>query len=46
MITQFTIFGERCSGTNYLEECILNNFDINVTWKYGWKLFLDFKTNC
>ena len=24
MIKQFTIFGERCSGTNYLEELIKN----------------------
>jgi len=42
MITQFTIFGERCSGTNYLEEIILKNFNINITWKYGWKHFFGF----
>ena len=35
--TQFTIFGERCSGTNYLELLITANFHINVTWEYGWK---------
>ena len=40
--TQFTIFGERCSGTNYLEVLITTNFHINVVWEYGckhmWKL--------
>ena len=39
MITNYTIFGERNSGTNYLENIISLNFDINVTWKYGWKHF-------
>jgi hypothetical protein len=33
----FTIFGERCSGTTFLENSILKNFDLEVTWKYGWK---------
>ena len=42
MITKFTIYGERCSGTNYLENIILANFDINVTWEYGWKHFFGF----
>jgi hypothetical protein len=47
MCTQFTIYGERCSGTNYLESLILENFNISITWKYGWKHFFgfyDFKT--
>ena len=39
MITKFTIYGERCSGTNYLQKLIENNFDVNVTWEYGWKHF-------
>lgn len=39
MISKFTIFGERCSGTNFLEEAILKNFNINITWEYGWKHF-------
>lgn len=46
MIKKFTILGERCSGTNYLEELLLANFDISVTWEYGWKHFFgkyDFK---
>ena len=42
MIKQFTILGERCSGTNYLEQIMLENFDINVTWNYGWKHFFGF----
>jgi hypothetical protein len=42
MIKNFTILGERCSGTNYLEELITNNFNIEVTWKYGWKHFFGF----
>ena len=37
MITHFTIFGERCSGTNFLESAILENFKINVTYKFGLK---------
>lgn len=38
-----TIYGERCSGTNYLEELLLNNFDIELTWDYGWKHFFGFE---
>jgi hypothetical protein len=41
-IKKFTIFGERCSGTNFLEETILNNFNINITWDCGWKHFFGF----
>lgn len=37
-----TIYGERCSGTNYLEELLLINFDIELTWDYGWKHFFGF----
>jgi hypothetical protein len=40
---EFTIYGERCSGTNYLEELILLNFEIDITWKYGWKHFFGAK---
>lgn len=29
--TKFTIFGERCSGTNYLEHVISTNFNIKYT---------------
>ncbi len=38
MIRKFQIFGERCSGTNYLEALIERNFDtLDITWRYGWK---------
>lgn len=37
-----TIYGERCSGTNYLEELLLLNFDIEIVWDYGWKHFFGF----
>jgi hypothetical protein len=39
MIKYFTIYGERCSGTNFLEKSIKENFELEVTWKYGWKHF-------
>ena len=42
MCTKFTIYGERCSGTNYLENLILYNFNIDITWNYGWKHFFGF----
>lgn len=41
-INYFTIMGERCSGTNYIEEMITLNFDINITWNYGWKHWFGF----
>jgi hypothetical protein len=44
MITKFTIYGERCSGTNYLEKLIKLNFkNCSLTWKYGWKHFFGFQ---
>jgi hypothetical protein len=34
----FQIYGERCSGTNYLEALLRENFGSDkITWKYGWK---------
>jgi hypothetical protein len=41
-MNKFTILGERCSGTNFLEHAILNNFELEITWKYGWKHFFGF----
>tara|TARA_B110000027_G_C16122057_1_gene303744 strand:+ start:2092 stop:2340 length:249 start_codon:yes stop_codon:yes gene_type:complete len=39
-IQKITIYGERCSGTNYLETLLAKNFhDYKLTWKYGWKHF-------
>jgi len=43
MLNKYTIYGERCSGTNYLENIININFDINITWEYGWKHFFGFQ---
>ena len=38
-ITKFAILGERCSGTNFLEESVLKNFVIQYTAEYGNKHF-------
>lgn len=38
----YTIYGERCSGTNYLENLMNLNFDIKLTTKYGKKHFFGF----
>jgi hypothetical protein len=37
-----TIYGERCSGTNYLEELLNLNFEVQVVWSYGWKHFFGY----
>jgi hypothetical protein len=42
MIKKFTIYGERCSGTNYLENLVLENFDVELTREYGSKHFFGF----
>ena len=42
MLKKITIYGERCSGTNYLEEILLLNFDVEIVWSYGWKHFFGF----
>ena len=41
-ISKVQIYGERCSGTNYLENLLKINFDIDITWEYGWKHFFGF----
>jgi hypothetical protein len=38
-ITQYTIYGERHSGTNWLAKIIKKNFDLPLTWKYDHKHF-------
>lgn len=43
-IKYFTIMGERCSGTNYLEQLMLLNFDIEPTYEFGHKHFFGFRT--
>ena len=45
MIKKYTIYGERCSGTNYLENIIDINFDVNLTWEYGHKHFFGHQDN-
>ena len=42
MLRKYAIYGERCSGTNYLENIININFDVKITWEYGWKHFFGF----
>ena len=36
---EFTIYGERHSGTNFLQKVICENFGLQVTWPFGWKHF-------
>lgn len=40
-IQNFTIYGERCSGTNFLEEPITKNFNLPITKDAQYKLGLD-----
>lgn len=42
MVVKYTIYGERCSGTNYLEGLLKKNFQVDVTWDYGWKHWFGF----
>ena len=42
---KFTILGERCSGTNYLEEVILLNFDVEICWNFAWKHYFNLKND-
>lgn len=39
MVKYFQIYGERCSGTNFLECAIKENFEIEHTSQYAWKHF-------
>lgn len=39
VIKNFTIYGERHSGTNWLEKLIKNTFSLPVTWNYDHKHF-------
>lgn len=39
-IRRVQIYGERCSGTNYLEDLLKRNLkSAQVTWEFGWKHF-------
>lgn len=42
MVKKFTILGERCSGTNFLESAMIENFDVELTWEYEFKHFFGF----
>jgi len=37
MLKSFTIYGERCSGTNFLQKAIEENFDLKLNWDYDFK---------
>jgi len=41
-IKKIIIYGERCSGTNFLENVILENFNIEISWEQGSKHFFCF----
>ena len=41
-IKKIIIYGERCSGTNFLENAILENFNIEISWEQGSKHFFCF----
>ncbi len=46
MIEKVKIYGERCSGTNYLQALIEKNFDVNIAnhiHEYGHKHFFGFE---
>lgn len=45
MIKNFTIYGERHSGTNLLESMFTHSSSIPVTWDYGWKHFFGWKND-
>lgn len=37
---KYTILGERCSGTKFLEKLIDDNFEVDIEWNpFGWKHF-------
>jgi hypothetical protein len=41
-IRRYTIFGERCSGTTFLNSLMAANFDVKLTWEFGFKHFFGF----
>ena len=43
MISKVKIYGERCSGTNYLEILIRKNFKVQIENQYGFKHFFGFQ---
>lgn len=43
MSGRYTILGERRSGTNFLEQLISDNFNLQLDWLGGWKHFFGYK---
>lgn len=41
-IDRYTIYGERHSGTNFLEQCIKQTFGLELTYFYGFKHWFGF----
>ncbi len=41
-ITEYAILGERCTGTNYLQKLMENNFHLKKTDRFGHKHFFGF----
>jgi hypothetical protein len=39
---EYTILGERCSGTNFLETVIRDNFELHFNKSIGWKHFFGY----
>lgn len=39
MYRKVQICGERCSGTNYLQKLLQDNFHVDIVWEMGWKHF-------
>jgi hypothetical protein len=42
LVNNFTIYGERHSGTNLLENVVKGSLGLEVTWEFGWKHFFGF----
>lgn len=43
LIFNFTIYGERHSGTNFLEKCIKQQFNLDITYFYDFKHFFGWR---
>lgn len=41
-IHNFTIVGERHTGSNFLEQVVTSKFNLPITWKYGFKHWMGF----
>ena len=41
-INRIQVFGERNTGTNFLQEIIVSNTNVPLVWDFGWKHFPDY----